>query len=193
MANIRTARHALGVLALAAAVSVSFATPVRAASLTPLELSPLYAMDKDLNEGKELASTACARCHGLDGLATAKEAPHLASQRPSYIYRELKAYQRQLRPNSEMHDKVKFLNDEALMKVAAYYASLEPPPLPTTPPPKIVDVLEAGKTAAAGCRKCHGDNFISHKAGVPSLIGFPTKYFVETLKAYKEGDREVDE
>ena len=195
MATFLNARSTFAVLSLAAAALVSsrFVTEVRSASLSPAELSPLYAMDKDMNEGKELATASCAKCHGLDGLATSKDAPHIAGQRPSYIYRELKAYQAHLRSNSEMFEKVRFLSDDALVKVAAYYASLEPPPPPTAPPPKIVDALEAGKTAAASCKKCHGDNFISQKPGVPSLVGFETKYFVETLKAYKEGDRKVDD
>jgi cytochrome c553 len=195
MVNFRTARRAFAVVSLAAAALVSgrSVTEVWSASLTAAEMKPLYAMGKDLNDGKELAASSCAKCHGLDGIAASKDAPHIAGQRPSYIYRELKAYQARLRTNSEMYDKVKFLSDDALVKVAAYYASLEPPPLPIAPPPKLVDPLEAGKAAAAGCRKCHGDNFISHKPGVPSLVGFETKYFVETLKAYKEGDRKVDE
>ncbi len=195
MPNFRTSRRLLAVLLLAAAalVSIWFMSEVKSASLTARELSPLYAMERDLNDGKEVAASSCAKCHGLDGIAVSKEAPHIAAQRPSYIYRELKAYQAHLRGNSDMYEKVKFLSEEALVKVAAYYASQDPPPLPTTPAPTLVDALEAGKAAAAGCRKCHGDNFISQKPGVPSLIGFDTKYFVETLKAYKEGDRTVDD
>jgi len=195
MANFRNARSTFAVLSLAAAalVTVQFTTEVRPAALNSAELSPLYAMDRDLSEGKELATASCAKCHGLDGIATSKEAPHIAGQRPSYIYRELKAYQAHLRSNAEMFEKVKFLSDDALVKVAAYYASLEPAPPPKESAPKIVDRLEAGKAAAAGCKKCHGDDFVSQKPGVPSLVGFETKYFVETLKAYKEGDRKVDD
>ena len=194
MSKLSNVRRVVAVISLtgAAMVSLRLATEVHSASLSGADLSPLYAMDRDLSEGKELAGSACAKCHGLDGIAVAKEAPHIAGQRPSYIYRELKAYQARQRTSSEMFDKVKFLSNDALVKVAAYYASLEPPPLPTVPPPAIVDPLEAGKAAAAGCRKCHGDNFISQKAGTPNLVGFGTKYFIETLKAYKEGDRKVD-
>jgi len=194
MVNLRTARRVFAVLISATALlCIRFATEVRSTPLTASDLNPVYATGADLGEGKELASSTCAKCHGLDGIATSKEAPHIASQRPSYIYRELRAFKAQKRTSSKMHDKVKFLSDEALVKVAGYYASLEPPPLPTEPPPTIIDPVEAGKAAAARCTKCHGDHFITQKAGVPNLIGFGTKYFVETLKAYKEGDRKVDE
>ena len=50
-----------------------------------------------------------------------------------------------------------------------------------------------GKSAAAPCARCHGENGVSRKAGVPSLIGLHPKYLVESMKAYKEGDRPVDE
>jgi cytochrome c553 len=195
MAKSIIVKSGLAVLAVAAfsLVSSSLVTPAAAAPLTNAELRPLFALDRDLAEGKELATSNCAKCHGLDGISATKEAPHIAAQRPTYIYRELKAYQARLRTSSDMYDKVKFLSDDALVKVAAYYGSLEPPAAPTAPAPKIVDAFSAGKAAAAGCVKCHGEKFISSKPGIPNLIGFEPKYFVETLKAYKAGDRKLDE
>jgi len=156
------------------------------------ELRPLYAMGADLTDGKELAAATCARCHGLDGVSPTKDAPHIGGQRPSYLYLELKAYQAGARSNVEMAQKVKFLSDDALVKVAAYYAGLDPAPLPEGAAPQYVDPVAAGKAAAEPCAKCHGDNGISHTPGVPNLIGFSTKYLVEAMKAYKEGDRTLD-
>ena len=57
------------------------------------ELRPLYANSDDIRDGKELADTTCAKCHGADGVSTANGVPNLAGQRPSYVYRKLKAYQ----------------------------------------------------------------------------------------------------
>ena len=87
---------------------------------------------------------------------------------------------------------MKFFSDEALAKVAAYYASLDPAPPPEGPAPKYVDPIAAGKAAAAPCAKCHGDNGVSHKEGVPSLVGLHPKYLFETLQSYKSGDRPTD-
>ena len=123
--------------------------------------------------------------------SASKEVPNLASQRPVYVYIELKAYQRGDRAGGETH-RVNFLNDEALANLAAYYASLDPAPPPGAPAPARVNAVAAGKAASEPCSKCHGERGVSHKAGVPSLIGLHPKYLVESMKAYKEGDRSTD-
>jgi cytochrome c553 len=159
------------------------------------DLRPLYANVDDIRDGKELADTTCAKCHGPGGVSMTKGVPNLAGQRPSYVYRELKAYQVGDRPGGdEVHNMrlMKFFSDEALAKVAAYYASLDPAPPPEGPAPKYVDPVAAGKAAAAPCAKCHGDNGISHKEGVPSLVGLHPTYLFETLQSYKSGDRPTD-
>lgn len=60
------------------------------------------------------------------------------------------------------------------------------------PAPKYVDPVAAGKTAAEPCTKCHGENGVSHKVGVPSLIGLHPKYLVEMMQSFKSGDRRID-
>ena len=157
------------------------------------ELRPLYAMGADLSEGKQLAESVCAKCHGPAGVAEKAGVPSLAGQRPSYLYLELRAYQASQRSDKDMADKVKFLSDDALVKVSAYYASLDPPALPEGAPPQFEDPVALGKAAAAPCAKCHGENGVSQKAGVPSLVGETQKYLVETMKAYVGGDRPLDE
>ena len=120
---------------------------------------------------------------------------NLAGQRPSYVYRELKAYQRgDPTGGGEAHNKLtKFFSDEALANLAAYYASLDPASPRDAPAPNDVDPVAAGKAAAEPCAKCHGENGVSHKAGVPSLIGLHPKYLVETMQSLKSGDRPIDE
>ena len=53
--------------------------------------------------------------------------------------------------------------------------------------PKYVDPVAAGKAAAEPCTNCHGENGVSHKEGVPSLIGLHPKYLVETMQSFKGG------
>ena len=62
----------------------------------------------------------------LTASAASRAVPHLAGQRPVYLYLELKAYQSGARAVSDMTNVIKPLSDNALVKVAAYYASLEP-------------------------------------------------------------------
>jgi cytochrome c553 len=92
------------------------------------DLRPAYATSADVAEGKRVADGLCARCHGATGISATSGVPHVAGQRPSYLYTKIKAYQSGARDDHAMESAVKFLNDDALVKVAAYYASLEPPP-----------------------------------------------------------------
>ncbi len=156
------------------------------------ELRPLYAMPDDVAEGKQLAQSSCASCHGANGVSATAGIPNLAGQRPAYLYLELKAYQSGARSNATMADRVKFLSDDALVKVAAYYAGLDPAQPAEGSAPKAVDPVEAGKTAAAACAGCHGDAGVSATPGIPSLIGEAPQYLVGAMKDYRSGRRKND-
>ena len=159
------------------------------------DLRAVYATAADVAEGRRVTQ-ACSRCHGPNGVSTTKGVPNVAGQRPAYLYAKLRAYQAGTRGDHAMEGAVKFLNDEALVKVAAYYASLEPaqPTLAdgARAAPAKPDPVAAGKTAAAGCAGCHGDGGISKTPGMPSLVGLDPKYFVSAVNAYKSGQRKHD-
>ena len=92
-----------------------------------------------------------------------------------------------------MTNAIKFLSDDALIKVAAYFASLDPAPVPSGPAgPAKPDPVEAGKGVAAACAGCHGNAGVSQIPGIPSLVGLDPKYLVEAMKAYKDGQRKND-
>jgi len=159
-------------------------------------LRAVYATAADVAEGKRIAQATCVRCHGLDGISTAKGVPHLAGQRPAYLYLELRAYQSGARGKKVMDGAVEFLSDDALVKVAAYYASLDPTqPLAARgakPVPAKPDPVQAGKAAAAACAGCHGEGGISKTPGMPSLVALEPKYLVTAMKGYKSGQRKHD-
>ena len=195
MAIHHKTRRLLAVLTVSAAVALWRADAMAQSAIVD-ELRPLYANSDDIRDGKELADSTCAKCHGADGVSTTNGVPNLAGQRPSYVYRELKAYQRGDRTGgAEAHKMklMKFFSDEALANLAAYYASLDPASPPDAPAPNYVDPVAAGRAAAEPCSKCHGGNGVSHKAGVPSLIGLHPKYLVETMQSFRSGDRSVGE
>jgi cytochrome c553 len=160
------------------------------------DLRPLYADEGDIAEGKRLVDSSCAGCHGALGVSESPGVPNLAGQRPAYLYRELRAYQSGARGDSAMNNAVKFLNDDALIKVAAYFASLEPPqPRPASGTTAFVakpDAAQAGKTAAAACAGCHGETGVSKTAGMPNLAGLDPKYLVGAMNDYKSGLRKND-
>ena len=160
------------------------------------DLRAVYATAADVAEGKRVAETACARCHGANGISATKGVPHLAGQRAAYLHLQLRAYRQSARVQSAMDGVVKFLSDDALVKVAAYYASLDPPRAVTTSAAKAAasrpDPVQAGKAAATGCAGCHGEGGISKMPGMPSLVGLDPKYLVAAMKAYKSGQRRHD-
>jgi len=115
----------------------------------------VYATAQDVAEGKQVADTMCARCHGINGISKEKGVPHIAGQRAVYLLLEMKVYQAGGRGSKLMANTVKYMNDDAIMKVAAYYASLESAE-PTSggsakAAPAKPSAVSAGKAAAAGC------------------------------------------
>jgi cytochrome c553 len=158
------------------------------------ELRTLQATPMDIADGKRLAEMNCASCHDANGISRTEGIPHLAGQRPAYLFMELKAYQSGNRGDSVMNDAVKFLSDDALVKVAAYFAGLDPAPAPAAAAgPAKPDPVQAGKTiATAACAGCHGNTGVTQIAGMPSLVGLDPKYLVDAMKAYKTGQRKHD-
>jgi cytochrome c553 len=155
-----------------------------------------FSTSQDVAEGKRLADASCARCHGANGISSAKGVPHLAGQRAVFLHQEMKAWKSGARGKSMMADAAKFLSDDALIKVAAWYATLDPaPPMPVAAPKAAAsgpDPVSAGKAAASSCGSCHGNTGISGIPGMPNLVGFDPKYLVAATNAYKGGQRKHD-
>jgi len=158
------------------------------------EFRPVYASAADVAEGKRVAEAACVRCHGAHGISVTPGIPHLAAQRAAYLYLELRAYQSGKRPDKTMDSAVRFLSEDALIKVAAYYASVEParPRVIKTAKRTESDPVAAGRAMAAGCAGCHGENGVTQTPGMPSLVGQDPKYLIAAMKAYKNGQRKHD-
>ena len=160
------------------------------------DLRPAYATPQDIAEGKRVAEVSCTGCHSLNGISATKNVPHIAGQRPGYLYAELLAYQSGARADKAMSGAVKYIKDDALVKVSAYYAGLEPAQpiaigVARTPPAKP-DAASAGKAATAGCAGCHGETGVTKTPGMPSLTGLDPKYLVAAIGAYKGGRRKHD-
>ena len=184
-------------LLLAAATSASIHQRGAAAQTTSIktgdELRPIYAKPADVADGKQFADSACAGCHGANGISTTTGIPDLAGQRPVYLYMALRAYQSGARINAAMNTSVKFTSDAALVKVAAYYANLDPPQLAAGAAPTFLDPVLAGKTAAAAaCAGCHGEAGVTTTPGFPSLVALTPQYLTTAMKAYRSGQRQND-
>ena len=180
-------------IAAALAVSAAGTATAQSASDTETAMRTLAATPMDIADGKQLANTSCARCHGADGIGSAPYMPSIAGQRPAYLYLSLKDYASGVRADAQMREAIKFLSDDALIKVSAYYAGLDPAETaPGGVPPARPDALQAGQKAAAACTGCHGATGVTAIPGIPSLISLDTKYLVEAMADYKTGKRKND-
>ena len=163
------------------------ATPERIGADTRQQL--LFPSSVELDAGKGLAKSTCARCHGQDGISASDAFPHLAGQRAEYLYTALRAYKNGVRADETMGATVKYLNDEALVQVVAYYASLQPPTVSREVDKVERDPVAEGKAATAACSGCHGPDGNASIPGMPSLAGQHPQYLVTAMKAYKGSGR----
>ncbi len=194
--GIKFARPATALMALTVVAGAAFLDcRAAAAQITPItpgasasNFKPLFLKPEEVLEGKRLAEESCGGCHGANGISTTEGIPHLAGQRSVYLYTELKDYQSGARGQTVMGNAIKFLSDDALVKVAAYFATLDPPQ-PSTNATTAKDPVRAGQAAAASCGGCHGEFGVSKTPGMPNLIGLDPKYLVSAMQAYKSGQR----
>jgi cytochrome c553 len=155
-----------------------------------MALTPARSM---IELGSDVASKACAECHGMDGVSTESGRPSLAGQRTVYLHRVLLAYQARTRHSDPMNHAIGFLNEEALLAVSAYYANLTPqapePPSEGLAPVDVGDPFFAIREPMKKCVKCHGKEGNSSASGMPNLTAQDPKYFTASLQAYADGDR----
>jgi cytochrome c553 len=158
------------------------------------ERAALFPSADMVNQGQNFAETACASCHGMDGISDSEGKPHLAGQRAVYLYRAQQAYQAGAR-----YDETKkhsgFLTDQALLSVSAYYSSLTP-----ARKPESLDTTEQAdmpvddpffrvRGAMRKCIKCHDESGNSSRSGMANLTAQDPEYFVTSMMAYIDGSR----
>ena len=78
----------------------------------------------DATRGRAKA-TACAACHGPQGLSVAPDAPNLAGQPELYLAAQLKAYRDGTRKHEVMSLMAKPLSDADIEDLAAWFGSLK--------------------------------------------------------------------
>ena len=159
------------------------------------ERAALFPPASMIELGRTVASSKCADCHGIDGMSTGEGLPNLAGQRTIYLYRVLQNYQNDSRNDNSMTHVSRFLNDEAMLSVATYYASLTPRRNPGVADAiKETEPLDANPftgilTTIKKCTKCHGETGNSTASGMPSLTAQAPGYFITSMQAYVDGSR----
>lgn len=148
-----------------------------------------------IEKGRSIAESSCSRCHGMNGISTDEQRPNLAGQRAVYLYRVIGAYQNGNRVDDSMGHASGFLNDEGMLSVAAFYASLAPL---RSSPPDVEQAIEPGladdpfgevRASLKKCTKCHGEYGNSTASGMPNLTSQDPAYFRAAMQAYVDGSR----
>jgi cytochrome c553 len=93
------------------------------AVLGGLLAAPAGAQTTDADVGRSKAQ-ACVVCHGMLGISSAPDAPHLAGQPALYTAAQLRAYRSGTRRHEVMAVMAKALTDEDIAQLAAWYASV---------------------------------------------------------------------
>ena len=154
----------------------------------------------NLDNGEKIAKK-CSKCHGDDGTdITAieeEDTPFLAGQIAHATYKQIIDYQDKKRDDKIMLKKVKKLSKQDVADVSAYYAT-QALPMSSVDSAKVTPEAVRMATRGAGdrflppCAGCHGLDGEGSIVDVPALAGQNTSYFITTMMAYKEQDREND-
>jgi cytochrome c553 len=136
----------------------------------------------DMRAGKAKA-TACASCHGEDGISSDPAIPNLAGQRSPYFINTLQEFKKGTRRNPVMNAIAAELNRSDIENLAAYYSNL--PPMTSKGDAAFI---AKGKVSYFFCQECHGSLGAGNEAN-PRLAGQHADYQLAQLMAYKKGTR----
>ena len=78
-----------------------------------------------LDRGKELVSTQCFVCHGIDGISLIDMYPNLKGQKEKYLVKQLTAFRDGTRIDPIMGPMASILTDEDITAVSKYLSELE--------------------------------------------------------------------
>lgn len=148
----------------------------------------------DATAGQTKAA-GCAGCHGAQGVSPSPNYPHLAGQVAAYTFKQLKDYQQGTRGDSPlMAGLVAGLSDQDMADLAAYYASLPPPPPSGTADASADDLVMGvgGMRQIPPCATCHGRKGEGKIVDIPALAGQHATYLESTMQNYRSGKRAND-
>ncbi len=186
-ASLRIASAVLLVLG----VGVVGAAPSSQVAWTPETLN--LVKDGNPERGKQLASS-CQACHGDDAANAATPNPYLNAQLPTYLYRQLRDYKGGSRQHPVMSSIAAALSDQDMADIAQWYsrqAPIETKSDRDLPAPTLVESGDS-KRLIPPCGICHGWGGRGEPVDTPRLSGQKAEYLIQTLTAYRSGERHND-
>jgi len=181
-------------IALASPVGTVLAEP---SSEVAFDLETIHLLrNADVDAGKAVADKhKCRKCHGDAGISEDPEEVNLAGMSRSYLYKQMMDFHGGQRDSREMKKALRKLNSEDMANISAWYASLEGAKRAETEPDEntLKLVYHGDPTRMLkSCRSCHGRKGQGGQFQHPGIAGQNRDYFIETMTAFKEGDREND-
>ena len=161
--------------------SVNSTTP----SLAGQDLEYLVEAMKAYKQGSRHQALDCSGCHGERGITKSPGVPSLAGLDQQYLVTAMKEYVSGARQHATKKALFTGVSEAKFTDWARYYASQTPARAQTGSSGDVA----AGKTASATCAGCHGAEGVSSNPAWPSLAGQDTRYFINAMKAYKDGSR----
>lgn len=171
---------------------------IATAAIGERDKKTLFPSRELIEFGRIAAESNCANCHGMDGISNEAGKPHLAGQRPVYLYRVLKALQSGQRADEANYHN-SYLSEQVLLSTAVFYSNLSPvlniAEDPSDEPDEIPDDMTNDpyidiRASMRKCIKCHGETGNSQRAGMPSLTAQHPEYFISSMMAYVDGSRQ---
>ena len=151
----------------------------------------------DPQRGEALAGEAkCRKCHGEAGVSEDPADANIAGLRASYSFKQLKDYQAESRDSRDMKKQTRKLDDQQMADLAVWFASLAPAQRDAS-----ANVDESVRRLVfhgdpqrmiKACSSCHGRDGRGGQYDHPAIAGQNREYFIETMVAFKEGDRSND-
>lgn len=133
----------------------------------------------------------CAKCHGETGVSEEDDTPSIAGQTRSYQFKQLMDYKHSTRDERTMTKRARKLTPEEMADLSAYYAAQSPEQPPKREAPKLATEGDESRLLLS-CDVCHGKGGVGYGMESPALIGQKPTYFVDTMLAFRNGDRAND-
>lgn len=135
----------------------------------------------------DAATSACARCHGADGVAVASATPHLNGQHAGYLAEAMSQLQRGRRPSAVADHIPASLAAADLERLAEFYAaSKSARPRQEADPDKVA---RGEQIYGSRCINCHLDAGRDFEQDAPLLAAQSLPYLLEQNRLFAAGKR----
>jgi cytochrome c553 len=144
----------------------------------------------------------CSSCHYANGTSAGPEFPKIAGQKDTYLVKAVVDFKEGKRDSETMQAIAKLHTKEEMIKLARYFASLQPANAPSISAPdetlwewgKII--YEQDRIYGISCADCHGHNGMGYTyespkmrnvRAIPRLAGQSRVYLASAVQRYVDG------